>query len=978
MAIRIDVVPTILDARAEVKLKSFREIGTGITTVHLVDSYTVDANLSKPGLEYAEVSLTNPKVEKSYLGRFVPNDFTYAIEIGFLPGVTDNVGTTARETIEDATKRAFKAGEAVYSSQVFFLEGQVSRKEAEKIAETLYNPLIQSAKIFDSASLEKESDVFVPKVSLRGSSRVLEVDLEVGDEELLKIGTFGIEDESGKRRGPLALDLDFLKTIQTHFRKLKRNPTDIELEALAQTWSEHCKHTIFANPIDDDKEGIYKKYIKGATSKIRKEKGKKDFCVSVFKDNAGGIVFDDEYVVTHKVETHNSPSALDPFGGAITGIVGVNRDTIGFGLGSKPVANVYGFCFGLPDDTRKLYRDKAKTQEMLPPKRIAEGVIKGINAGGNQSGIPTPHGFMLFDESYRGKPLVFAGTVGLIPKKNGKRILYEKKAKAGDYIVMVGGRVGLDGIHGATFSSVELDSGSPATAVQIGDPITQKKFSDAIVKEARDMNLYNSITDNGAGGLSSSVAEMAKESNGCRVDLHKVPLKYPGLEPWQIWISESQERMTLSVPKAKWSKFSKLMKRRGVEATVIGEFTKSGKCVVMHGKKKIMDLSLEFLHDGLPKKQLVTQKPKSLQPSSFNLQAQNLSTTLLKMLARYNVASNEFLSRQFDHEVQGGSVIKPIQGAGRVSGDASVFRPRLESKRAIVLSSGLTPQYANLDPYKMAAASIDTAIRNSIAAGATLNHLAILDNFCWTSSNEPERLWQLREAAKACYDYATLYGTPFISGKDSMFNDFKGYDENGKPLKISILPTLLISTIGVIKDAEKAISIDAKMAGDTIYLLGETHDELGGSEYVGMQNAQGRNVPVVDGKKNMTLYKAFSNAAEKELVASAISVGRGGIAIALAKMGMAGKLGVDANLSKVLGTTTNADAILFGESQGRIIATVASENASKFEKLFSGIPLQRIGEVVDSQALSITCGGQNINIPLAKSLESYRSTFKNW
>jgi phosphoribosylformylglycinamidine synthase len=980
MAIRIDVVPTIPDARSLVKLKAFREIaGSGITTVHLVDSYILDADLSTPRLIQAEVSLTNPKVEKSFIGRWVPGGFTFAIEIGFLPGVTDNVGTTARETIEDATKKAFKDGEAVYSSQVFFIEGEISRAEAEKIAKSLYNPLIQSAQIFDASGLKKSGAASVPRVSLHGSSKVLDVNLEVGDEELLKIGTFGIKDENGNRRGPLALDLDFLKAIQAHFRKLKRNPTDIELEALAQTWSEHCKHTIFANPIDDDTEGIYKKYIKGATAKIRKDKGKKDFCVSVFKDNAGGIVFDDEYVITHKVETHNSPSALDPFGGAITGIVGVNRDTIGFGLGAKPVANVYGFCFGLPDDTRGLYRDKAKTQEMLSSQRIAEGVIKGINAGGNQSGIPTPHGFMMFDESYRGKPLVFAGTVGLIPKKNGKRILYEKKAKPGDYIVMVGGRVGLDGIHGATFSSVGLDSGSPATAVQIGDPITQKKFSDAIVKEARDMNLYNSITDNGAGGLSSSVGEMAKESNGCRVDLHKVPLKYPGLEPWQIWISESQERMTLAVPKAKWPAFSKLMKSRAIEATVIGEFTKSGKCIVVHRKKKIMDLSLEFLHDGLPKKYQVTKKPV---PITHNLKpethSKDFSAILLKLLARYNLASNEFLSRQFDHEVQGGSVIKPIQGAGRGSGDASVFRPRLDSKRAVVLSSGLVPEYANLDPYKMAAASIDTAVRNSIAAGATLDHLAILDNFCWTSSNEPERLWQLKEAAKACYDYATLYGTPFISGKDSMFNDFKGYDEKGEFLKISILPTLLISTLGVIQDAEKAISIDAKVTGDAVYLLGETHDELGGSEYARMEGSEGGDVPRVDGEKNMKLYRAFSNAAEKELIASAISVGRGGIGVALTKTAMAGKIGIDADLSKVPGTTKESGAILFGESQGRIIATISPANAQKFEKLFSGIPFQKIGTISNSENLSIICGEKNINVPLVASLEAYRSTFKNW
>lgn len=981
MVIRIDVTPTIPDARAEVKLKAFRAlVGSAVTKVHIVDSYLIDAKLSHTQVSRVAKALTNSVTEASKIGRSTPKKFDYAIEVGFLPGVTDNIGTTTEQTIEDITRRSFKAGEKVYSLQVFFIEGGLSRANVEKIAASLHNPLIQSARIYEASSKSKKKLTSVPRVELAGSSHVLAVDLEVSDEGLIEIGTRGIKNEDGTRRGPLALDLDALHAIRNYFRRLRRMPTDIELEALAQTWSEHCKHTIFANPLDSISEGIYKKYIKGATAKIRAKKGKKDFCVSVFKDNAGGIIFDEKYVVTHKVETHNSPSALDPFGGAITGIVGVNRDTLGFGLGAKPVANVYGFCFAFPEDTRKLYRDKNLTQEMLPPKRIAEGVIQGINAGGNQSGIPTPNGFMIFDDSYRGKPLVFAGTVGLIPKKAGKRILYEKKAKSGDYIVMVGGRVGLDGIHGATFSSVSLDSGSPATAVQIGDAITQKKFSDAICKEARDLNLYNSITDNGAGGLSSSVAEMARESNGCRVDLEKVPLKYPGLQPWQIWISESQERMTLSVPKGKWKAFSNLMKRRGVEATVIGEFTRSGRCVVTYQKKSVMDLKLEFLHDGLPKKQMQSKKPEWVFEEPRLTEPQDFSNQVLSILSRHNIASHEFLARQFDHEVQGGSVIKPVQGAGRVTGDAGVFRPLLSSNRGVVLSNGITPYYANLDPYKMATASIDSAVRSAITVGATLDHLAILDNFCWASSNEPERLWQLKESARACFDLATLYGTPFISGKDSMFNDFKGYDEDGDFLKISILPTLLVSTLGVMKDVEKAISIDVKSSGDVVYVLGETHDELGGSEYYRMLGSKiGGEVPEVDGEQNMKLYRAFTHAGELGLVASAISVGRGGLAVALSRMSMAGKLGLDVNLSDIGGSAKRVDSILFSESQGRIVATVAPENVEKFEKIFAGTAFHNVGTVADTEKISITCSkNHSVHFSLSQALQSYRSTFKKW
>ena len=442
----------------------------------------------------------------------------------------------------------------------------------------------------------------IPQVKLNQRVKIDEVDLDISDNELIKIGKSGIVNRDGSRRGPLALDLIYLKTIRDYFYARGRNPTDIELESIAQTWSEHCHHTIFADPIDEIKDGLFNYFIKRATIEIRKKKGKKDLCTSVFTDNSGSFKFDKDYIVSHKVETHNSPSALDPFGGAITGIVGVNRDAIGFDMGAKPILNYYGFCFADPNLKLPLFRDKEKKQPLLSPRRIMDGVVAGVNSGGNCSGIPTPQGFVYFDNHYQGKPLVFVGTMGLLPMKSSA----VKKAHPGDYIVVIGGRVGQDGIHGATFSSEALTSGSPAGAVQIGDPITQKKLSDAVVKEARDLHLYNSITDNGAGGISCSVSEMAKECGGFVVDLEKVPLKYPNLEPWKIWISESQERMTLAVPKEKWDSFNDLMKRRGVEATVIGVFTKSEKCIVTYHDKTIMNVSMKFLHYGLPQRPMKT------------------------------------------------------------------------------------------------------------------------------------------------------------------------------------------------------------------------------------------------------------------------------------------------------------------------------------------------------------------------------------
>ncbi|MFA5936924.1 MAG: AIR synthase-related protein, partial [Candidatus Paceibacterota bacterium] len=705
MISRLYIMPKGEDSRTKLYLKLWNNLNLNgkVSDISIVDSYIIDSELSYNETKKLANTLTNPILESFFINE-LPKEkkFSFIIEIGFLPGVTDNVAHTAKETIFDMLHLKKNIRLEVYTSKVFLISGTIKSEDVKQIALSLYNPLIEHGSVFSLKEINKNNlPLKIPKVILPKQNPIIKVSLEVSDEELIKIGKEGIMGEDKIRRGPLALDLESMKEIQSYFKKLGRNPTDIELESLAQTWSEHCKHTIFANPIDDIKDGLYKTYIKSATNFIRKQKEGRDFCVSVFSDNSGGIIFDKDYLITHKVETHNSPSALDPFGGAITGIVGVNRDTIGFGLGAKPVANVYGFCFGDPYDTRVLFKNKNLTHKMLLPKRIMEGVIKGVNVGGNCSGIPTISGFVKYDNKFRGKPLVFVGTVGIIPRNLpafGKNKLgkpsHEKQAKAGDYIVVVGGEVGADGIHGATFSSVVMDSASPATAVQIGDPITQKKLSDAIVKEARGMNLYNSITDNGAGGISCSIAEMAKECNGAVVNLEKVPLKYPGLQPWQIWISESQERMTLAVPKKKWNAFEKLMSSRGVSATIIGEFTDSGKCVVSYNNKKIMDISLEFLHDGLPKKHL-TSAPVVHKNKNPKLPAGLSRTKILeKLFGNKNISGFSFISEQYDHEVQASSVLKPLSGRGRINTDAQVFRPLLSSKKGVVVSSGIYPSYS--------------------------------------------------------------------------------------------------------------------------------------------------------------------------------------------------------------------------------------------------------------------------------------------
>lgn len=977
MAARIVVFPTAADARAESYQKVLRGIfpKARISAASTARAYTIDAKLTKQELEKFATRLTNPVIERSTAGSVrVPKGFDWAIEIGFLPGVTDNVGRTARQTLEDTLRMRLKESEDVYSSTLLFFAGRLSRNEVKRVSRELHNPLIERASIYE---VGENIPILVPRVKLHERTQVDEVDLDVSDEDLARIGKEGIMNRDGSRRGPLALSLPYMKSIQAYFKTLGRNPTDVELESLAQTWSEHCKHTIFADPLDEIKEGIYRRYIKGATEKIRKEKGKKDFCVSVFKDNSGAIEFDEKYLVTHKVETHNSPSALDPFGGAITGIGGVNRDALGFGLGAKPIANTYGFCVADPRDTTLLYRDAEKTQPLLPARRILEGVVRGINSGGNESGIPTPLGFVAVDPRYRGKPLVFAGTVGLIPKKRANKKLYEKSAQAGDYIVMAGGRVGLDGIHGATFSSESLSKGSPATSVQIGDPITQKKLSDAIIREAREQYLYSSITDNGAGGLSSSVGEMAKECGGCIVDLDKVPLKYPGLSPWQIWISESQERMTLAVPKKNWPKLKKIFDRHDVEANVIGTFTEKERCVVRYAGKKVMDLDMEFLHDGRPIGQQKSKKVAPVHKEPKQARA-DLGAALGEIMARPNVGSTSFISEQYDHEVQASAVTKPLQGRGRVNAESGVLRPVPDSTRGIVLSHGYCPWYSDIDTYEMAAAAIDTAVRNAICTGASREYLAILDNFCWSSSNTPERLYELKRAAKACYDIAIVYGTPYISGKDSMFNDFRGYTEEGKRVHIAAPPTLLVSALGVIQDVSKSVTLDLKQADDALYLLGDTNDELGASEYFAMRGTIGNTIPRVDAKKNAKVYDALTRAIDSRLVASAIGLGRGGLAAALGKSAIAGKLGIDVQLSKIRGDASSTEALLFSESQGRALVSVRPNAREEFEKIMRFIPHAKIGEVSNDSMVHISHKKQRIDLPLSDLAVAYRAPFKNW
>lgn len=980
---RIEVSSKAFDSRAQVlKNEINQEFGDIIDNLIISDIYTLEDNISSH-FEKIKDLISNPLTQQVSLNSpLIQDNFDFALEIGFLPGVTDNVANTARQVINDA----LDIDTSVYSSNIYYLRGNLNFVKVEQISEFLSNNLIQRIHIKSFKEFQKDGgmDYIIPKVCLDDINDSTEVKIiSASDDKLIEIGKKGIYDPIKKeRRGPLALDLDSMRAIQTYFKDTeKRNPTDIELEALSQTWSEHCKHTIFASKIDDLEEGLYKGYIKKATNEVRKLLGENDFCVSVFTDNSGVIEFDENYLITDKAETHNSPSALDPFGGSITGIVGVNRDTIGVGMGALPIINGFGFCVADPKSNPKLYRGKNKSNPALSPLKIMKGVIKGVNEGGNCSGIPTTQGFINFHKNYSGKPLVFVRTVGLIPRKINDRDSTLKEAQEEDLIVVVGGRVGKDGIHGATFSSEAMDSGSPATAVQIGDPITQKKLSDAIIKEARDLGLYNSITDNGAGGISCSVAEMARECGGCEVHLEKVPLKYSGMSPWEIWISESQERMTLSIPTSKWKQFEKLMQTRGVEAYIIGKFTNSGRCIVKNNGKEIMNISLDFLHEGLPKKELQTlsSKEEFNEPELKNI---SIKESLIDMISRLNICSSEFIYRQYDHEVGAGSVLKPISGVGEVISESSIVRPLLNSNKAVGISQALFPRYGDIDTYNMATCAIDTSIKNLICIGVPYKKIALMDNFCWCSSDEPSRLNQLKRAVKGCYDGSVAHLAPYISGKDSMFNDFKGFDEDNNSIKVSAPPTLLISSIGVMDNYLKSISPEVKFEGDFVYVIGDTKKELGGSEfysYLGEKEIKesyvGNTVPNVDFQTSKVIYEKMTKAISDNLITSAMPVNLGGLGVALIKKSIGGNLGINVNLNDVITNESLSDIEkLYSESQSRIIVTINPDKREKFEQCLNGVSFALIGNVKSNKEITITSKEETTRISLDELRSKYKET----
>jgi phosphoribosylformylglycinamidine synthase len=753
------------------------------------------------------------------------------------------------------------------------------------------------------------------------------------------------------RDGQLSLSLAEMRTIRDHYRAAGRDPTDVELESVAQTWSEHCSHKTLKGIIEFTGDGgprrydnLLKETIFAATQEIRKRLGADDWCVSVFEDNAGVVRFDDRFNACFKVETHNRPSAIEPYGGASTGIGGVIRDPLGTGLGAKPVCNTDVFCFAAPDTP-----PESLPPGVLHPKKVMKGVISGVRDYGNRMGIPTVNGAVCFDERYLANPLVFCGTVGLIPVDRCK-----KEARPGDLIVTVGGRTGRDGIHGATFSSAELSAESEKVsggAVQIGNAIAEKKMLDVLLP-ARDRGLYHAITDCGAGGFSSAVGEMA-EQTGATVQLDLAPLKYEGLSYTEIWISESQERMILAVPPDKWEVLRGLCASEDVEATVIGKFEATGRLRLRYGEHQVADLDMHFLHGGRPPvvRQATWTPARSAsegQPSLALRAGKDFNDILLRILSSWNVCSKEWIIRQYDHEVQGGSAIKPLVGVRDDGpGDASVVVPVLGTWAGLAVGCGLNPRYGDLVPYAMAAAAIDEAVRNVVAVGADPARVALLDNFCWGNTDRPEVLGSLVRAAEACRDVALAYGMPFISGKDSLKNEYQSAGRH-----IVIPPTLLISALGRVPDVRRCVTMDLKEPGNHLFLVGATRDEMGGSHYHLVTGRDGGAAPMPDLARAPAVFARLHDAIRRGLVRACHDLSEGGLASALAEMAFAGGVGADVTGLDGLGALPD-EVRLFSETPTRFVIEVAAANVQAVRESFTDVPLFPIGKTVKEQRLRV-------------------------
>lgn len=974
----------VRDAKGEsIRHKAQHQLGIQTGKVKTAQLFSVNYDLSDEQLRaFAEGCIKDKITDEALVNEYYePNQFACAVAVAQLPGVTDDEGTSAQMALADFFNLHLDVNtQHIFSQSIYFFENKLSEEQLVAVAKRLLgNPLINH---FTYARPDVDTGkiylkYYVPEVRMDIDNTVNYVTLEgLSDAELLHLSKTQV----------LALNLEEMQAIRDYYQNpeiqekrkaegFEMQPTDCELEVFAQTWSEHCKHKEFNAIIHyNNKEkgeektvkSLFKTYIKGTTDRVAEslKANNNEWLVKVFSDNAGVVKATRDKLFVWKVETHNSPSALDPYGGAITGILGNNRDPLGTGVGgAKLLFNTNVLCFGPPDYKKPLLTGQ------LHPRQIMEGVVAGIEAGGNKSGVPTVNGAIVFDERYSGKPLVYCGTGGIMPYDFNGKPSWEKPIDAGDHIIMAGGRVGKDGIHGATFSSIEIDEHSPMSAVQIGSPITQKKVYDFMLI-ACQRGLIKTSTDNGAGGLSSSIGELAQIPGGAVIYLDKVPLKYSGLKPWEIFVSESQERMSLVVEPQNLVALFELADLMEVELSDIGQFTDSGYLDIRYEEEKVALIQMHFLHEGVPQKVMYAEwEELSLKEPTISSNT-DYNDTLLKLMGSLNICSREHIIRQYDHEVKGKTIVKPLMGPqGKAPQDAGVMRFAFDSYEGVAISNGILPRYGDIDAYEMSAGAFDEAIRQIISVGGRLPNTesndgvfwSVNDNFCVPDSlydevgnpDGKQKLAKLVQICEALYDMATYFDIPLTSGKDSMKNDFKADGQ-----KISVPPTILYSMAAKLDDVRKTITSEFKCEGDLVYQLGETYNELGASEFYQLLGVLGANVPKVRKETAKELYLKVMEANAQGLIESSHDLSDGGLAVALAESAFGAALGAEISLDNLPEDLSN-EALLFAESHSRFLVSVQPKNREMFESIF-GERATFLGTVSTSAAVSIKRQGQGL------------------
>jgi phosphoribosylformylglycinamidine synthase II len=860
-----------------------------------------------------------------------------SLDVLFLPGMTDNVATSIVSALQLTALANLKI--SVYTGKTFqFLRTPIF----EPVNPDVSNPLLHFCETTFAASSWKFPKRYLQKQDVR-----------------VEYATIAIESLKSWVDGRLlALNPDEIQTIYEYFKNdLKRDPTDVEIEIIAQTWSEHCKHKIFAAnyvyselehqtkkiPVREIKS-LFSTYIKSTVKSHHKD------CVSVFHDNAGVMRWDTNVDVCIKVETHNSPSALDPFSGAVTGVLGVQRDIMGTGRGAKPIANMDVFCLGRIDDYPTA-NDNERPQKLLHPETILRGVHKGVEDGGNKMGVPTINGSFQFHPNYAGKPLIYVGSVGVMPRFVGSKECVNKEIEIGDLVYVGGGRLGRDGIHGATFSSLSMEGEIPTSVVQIGDPITQKKLLDFTIK-ARDLGLIRGLTDNGAGGISSSVGELSQYTNGVTIAIDKHPLKYDGLQCFEMVISESQERMTYAIAPNQAKAFEALAVKMGVEVSCLGEFNDKGYFEITYKNDVIAKLPLEFLHEACPKMNLKAEwqgpeQPKYWFRKQVPLAASNLATEALKLLSSPNICSKEPWVRAYDHEVQGASIGKPFQGLNFAGpSNAGVIDLEMHGgakNTAIAIGHGFSAKLSCFDTYWMTQMAIDECVRNLVASGGNPKKISLLDNFCWPNpflETSKHRLGQLVRSVEALKDMADLLDVPFISGKDSMKNSFQGKNALGQTISIDVEPSLLISGMSYVEDHKHLLPSSFVKADQDVYFIGLKPMSLLGSEYsYYFQTKEELKIPMYDFMMAKNIHHTIYELIKNECLTSIHDVSDGGILCAALESMIGNEIGIQLDLE--------LDRLLaFGEAPAGYIVSVNSAQISSFKQISHKIPVLKLGKTL--------------------------------